>query len=400
MNILKKLSRDKPYIFFLSSALLFTLITSVLIGTIFWEAYPVVSKTGVINYVFKDTWRYSDRDFTVFTFPEIAGDKKQQKNLLDHVNAIDAGAGRLIKGSKYLPEGDQVRIIKDGATIARLVVAGDVCYLKNRDLRIEIGEAKLKDGRIEVRRGGIYGIWTFIMGTFIMTAVTMCMAIPLSMFTAIYLAEFANQRLRSVMRSSIELLVGIPSVVYGLFGFLILRGYLRDYVNPLISNTLGVFIPFFRDTGSDGFGILLASVILTVMIIPTIISVAEDSLRSVSNEYKRGSYALGATQWETIYKLVIPVAMPGVLTGIILGVTRALGETMAIAMLIGGGSRIPGSIFDSSTAMTAKLLTDIGYHMSYPEHVSALMGIAAALFVMEAMFIALTRVVGGRMRYV
>ncbi|MBN2251308.1 MAG: phosphate ABC transporter permease subunit PstC [Candidatus Altiarchaeota archaeon] len=302
MNInLSMIFRDKHHLFFLSSSLLLLLVISSLFGTIFYMAYPAVSSTGMIEFVFGSKWSYSE---------------------------------------------------------------------------------------------GVYGIWTFIAGTFIMTLTTMCMAVPLGLFTAIYLAEFAHPRLRGIMKSSIELLVGIPSVVYGIFGLFILKAYMRDYVNPLISSTLGSITPVFYDASGSGDGVLLASVILTVMIIPTIISISEDSLRSVSRSYREGSVALGSTKWETIQKIVVPTAMPGILAGITLGMTRALGETMAIVMLLGNSMHMPSSVFDSGYAMTSKILNDITYYFANPAACSALFGIAAALIVIEAIFILFVRIIG------
>jgi phosphate transport system permease protein len=300
MKSYRELAKDKPYLFFLSSAIFLIVLTSVLIGTILWEAYPGLSRNGITDFIFG----------TSFGGP---------------------------------------------------------------------------DGR--------YGIWHFIMGTFWMTAVTMCMAVPLGLFTAIYLAEFAHPKVRSILKSSIELLVGIPSVVYGIFGLFILKDPLRDHFNPLVSNTLGTIIPIFRvPANSDGTGVFLASVILTVMVVPTIISIAEDSLRSVKREYREGSTALGATQWETIQKVVIPTALSGIMAGVTLGLTRAVGETMAIVMLLGNVTKTPTSIFDTGYAITSKILNDIpSAYGSYPEVASALFGMAAILFVIDSIFIAAAR---------
>lgn len=304
MNInlaLKEAIKDKPYLFFLSSALLLIILISVMVGVILYEAYPTVSKVGLIDFIFGTSWGKED---------------------------------------------------------------------------------------------GRYGVWHFIMGTFWMTAVTMCMAVPLGLFTAVYLAEFAHPKTRYVMKSSIELLVGIPSVVYGIFGLFILKNPIRDYFNPVVSNSLGVFIPVFRDSGGDGRGVFLASVVLTVMVLPTIISIAEDALRSVRREYREGSLALGTTKWETIQKIVIPTAMPGIMTAITLGLTRAVGETMAIVMLLGNVMKTPTSIFDTGYAMTSKIVNDVPEaYGSYPEAASALFGIAAVLFLVEATLILATRII-------
>lgn len=241
-----------------------------------------------------------------------------------------------------------------------------------------------------------FGAGVFIIGTFCVTAVTLCMAVPLSLFTAVYLAEFAHPKVRYVMKSSIELLVGIPSVVYGIFGLFILKDLLRDYVNPVISGTLGEFIPIFHDPGGPGTGVFLASVVLTVMVIPTIIGLAEDAIRSVPRSFREASAALGATEWETIEKIVIPTAMPGIMAGVTLGMTRALGETMAIVMLLGNTYHIPTSIFDAGYAMTSKILNDMSHNLLIDEVRSALFGLAAVLFIIEAALIMFARAIAKR----
>jgi phosphate transport system permease protein len=303
MKCLSKLSemgKDKSCLFFSSFAILTIILISLLFGTIFWIAYPVVSKTGIIEFISGSTWDYSTNT---------------------------------------------------------------------------------------------YGIWTFVMGTFIVTTMTMVFAIPLGLFTAIYLAEFAHPKVRHIMGTSIELLVGIPSVVYGIFGLFILKPFLKENFNPLIGSTLGNISPVFKDVQGSGEGMFLASIILTIMVIPTVISVSENSLRSVSRSYREASASLGATRWETIQNLVIPVALPGILAGITLGITRALGETMAIVMLTGNSKQIPLSVFDRGYAMTSLILNDIKYYFGSPEPTSALFGVAAFLFVIEAIFIISVRII-------
>jgi phosphate transport system permease protein len=177
----------------------------------------------------------------------------------------------------------------------------------------------------------VYGIRIFIIGTLVMTAVTLALAVPVSVFTAIFLSEFAPVRVAGIMRPMVELLVGIPSVVYGIFGLFVLEDIFQDKIDPFLSGTLGLFIPFFSDPSpNSGTGVLLASTILAVMILPTIIALSEDAMRAVPFEYKEASFALGATHWETIRKVVLPTASGGILAATVLGMMRAMGETMAI----------------------------------------------------------------------
>ena len=181
-----------------------------------------------------------------------------------------------------------------------------------------------------------------------MTAVTMAIAVPVGVLTAIYLAEWAPRWMEGILRPLIELLVGIPSVVYGIFGFFILEKFFQRYIDPAISGTLGKLIPFLHDTSpTDGSGFLLASSVLAIMILPTIIAISQEAMQAVHAEHREGSLALGATKWETIKHVVIPIAFPGIVTAIILGMMRAMGETMAVVMLIGNTAKIPGSVFDT-----------------------------------------------------
>lgn len=241
-----------------------------------------------------------------------------------------------------------------------------------------------------------YGIAAFLVGTLLLTAVTLVIAVPLGIFTAIFLAEWAPAWIERIVRPLIELLVGIPSVVYGIFGFFVLENIFQYYINPFIDGTLG-FIPIFRNTTPQtGLGILLASTVLSIMILPTIVALSEEAMRSVPQEYREASFALGATKWETIKKVVVPTAITGISTGIILALLRAMGETMAVVMLIGGNEHIPTSILGTGSAMTSKILNDIGFHCMYPAHLSALFAIAAVLFLLEMSFVAVVRYVSNR----
>jgi len=241
----------------------------------------------------------------------------------------------------------------------------------------------------------IFGIRNFILGTVALTTVTMILAFPVSLFTALFLAEYAPKTVVNILRPMIELLVGIPSVVYGIFGLFVLEDIFEHVIDPFLESTLG-FIPLFVDYGYDGQGILLASTVLAIMILPTIITVTEDSLRSVSYSYKEGSYALGANHWQTIKKIVLPTAYNGIIVGAVLGMMRAMGETMAVVMLLGNIPHVPKGVMDVGYAMTSKILNDISYHLIDDAARSALFGIAAVLFLMEIIIVGIVRKIGSR----
>ncbi len=242
----------------------------------------------------------------------------------------------------------------------------------------------------------IYGIGTFIYGTAIVTIVTLFISVPLSLFTAIFLSEFAPENIARKVRPMVELLVGIPSVIYGIFGLYVLENIYQDHVNHILSSTLG-FLPLFENVNPNtGSGILLASSVLSIMILPTVTAISEDSLRSVPHHYREASFAMGATQWETIRRVVFPVASKGILSAITLGTMRAMGETMAIVMLLGTSQVMSSSLLGGGYAMTSKILTDIGFYVADEGPRSALFGIAVVLFSIEIVFVGIARTLGGR----
>lgn len=190
---------------------------------------------------------------------------------------------------------------------------------------------------------GQFGVFPMIIGTLAITGLSLLMAVPLGIFCAIFLAEIAPSSMRKILRPTIQTLAGIPSVVYGFFGLIVL-------------------VPFMRvQFGGTGFSMLTASIVLTVMILPIIVSVSEDAIRSVPYEYKEASLALGSTHWQTIKNVLFPAAIPGVITSVILGMGRAIGETLAIIMVAGNVVQIPGSIFDPVRALTSNIAIEMGY---------------------------------------
>lgn len=207
-----------------------------------------------------------------------------------------------------------------------------------------------------------YGVFTMIIGSIGITLLSLLFAVPLSLLCAIFLAEIAPKVMRRILKPVIETLAGIPSVVYGFFGLIIL-------------------VPFMRvQFGGTGFSMLTASIILTVMILPTIISISEDALKSVPHEYKEASFALGATHWQTIKNVLFPAAIPGIITAIILGMGRAVGETLAVIMVAGNVAQIPNSIFDPVRALTSNIALEMGYATGI--HYNALFATGIVLFIM------------------
>lgn len=192
-------------------------------------------------------------------------------------------------------------------------------------------------------QSGEFGILTMIVGSVTVTLGALIIAVPLGIAGAILLAEVAPYKVRNVLRPAIELLVGIPSVVYGLVGMVVLVPIIRELF------------------GGSGFSILAASIVLAMMVLPTIISISEDSIRAVPHNYKAGSFALGATHWQTIRKVLVPSARSGIIASIVLGTGRAIGETMAMIMVIGNSINMPDSVLDSARTLTGNIAVEINY---------------------------------------
>jgi phosphate transport system permease protein len=219
---------------------------------------------------------------------------------------------------------------------------------------------------------GEFGFYPFIMGTLWVTALAMAISVPLSLLTAIYLAEYSRERTRSLIKPFIDLLAGLPSVVYGVWGMLTIVPFIARHAGPAIERCLGV-VPLFKNENQTGYGVLAGGIVLAVMVFPILISLAEEVIRSVPQGLREASLSLGATRWQTIRKVVLPRAWPGVTAAVVLGFSRAFGETMAVLMVVGNVPQVPRSIFDAAYPLTALIANNYGEMMSIPLYDSALM---------------------------
>ncbi len=214
-----------------------------------------------------------------------------------------------------------------------------------------------------------FGILPMVYGSLVVTIGALIMATPLGVMSALYIAEVAPVRIKEILKPIIELLAGVPSVVYGLFGAL--------FIAPLVQRLFNL---------PTGFTALSASIVLGIMILPTITSIAEDAFSSIPKEYSEAALALGATKWETMTKIILPAASSGIATGVILGLGRAIGETMAVLMVAGGSANIAFSIFKPVRTMTATIAAEMAETVVGSEHYYALFGIAVVLFLMTLTF--------------
>jgi phosphate transport system permease protein len=217
-----------------------------------------------------------------------------------------------------------------------------------------------------------FGILAMIVGSVAVTFGAIILGVPLAVGSAVFLGEIAPKGVRSILRPAVQLLAGIPSVVYGLFGMVVLVPLVRQINVP----------------GNSGFGLLAASIVLAVMILPTITSVTEDAICSVPDDYRSGSLALGATKWQTIIRVVLPAGKSGIIAGIILGIGRALGETMAMIMVIGNSVLFPKPLngnpltmfLSQARTLTGNIAVEINYATGV--HESALFATGVVLFLL------------------
>lgn len=207
----------------------------------------------------------------------------------------------------------------------------------------------------------IYGIFPMIIGSIYVTAGALIIGVPIGLLTAVFMARFCPKRIYKPIKSGINLMAGIPSVVYGFFG-------------------LVVIVPFVRENlGGRGFSVLSTSVLLGIMILPTVVSVSESAIRAVPDSYYEGALALGASHERSVFFTVLPAAKSGILAGIVLGIGRAIGETMAVMMVAGNQTLIPKSLTDGVRTLTTNIVMEMGY--STDLHREALIATAVVLFV-------------------
>lgn len=234
-------------------------------------------------------------------------------------------------------------------------------FIKGVPIIAKVGLFNFVFGMVWDPGNGLFGIFPMIFGSVTVTLGAALLGVPVAISCSIFLSEFAPVRLSNIIRPAIQLLAAIPSVVYGFWGLI--------FVVPAIRNYLG----------GPGLSILAGSIILAIMILPTIISIAEVSLMSLPRQYKEGAYALGMTQWQTIRSVQLPAAKSGIVAAIILGIGRAIGETMAVIMVLGNAVAIPESILDPARTLT----TNIGIEMGYAsgDHQQALFATGIVLLV-------------------
>ena len=225
----------------------------------------------------------------------------------------------------------------------------------------EIGFLDFLTGKSWKPKNDIYGILPMILGSIYVTAGAILIGVPIGIFTAVFLAWFCPDKLYKILKPAVDLLAGIPSVVYGFFGLMVIVPFIRNHI------------------GGRGTSMLAASIVLGIMILPTIIGVSESAIRAVPRSYYEGALALGATHERSVFTAVVPAAKSGITASVILGVGRAIGETMAVIMVAGNQAVMPSGVLKGLRTLTANIVLEMGYAADL--HREALIATAVVLFV-------------------
>lgn len=263
----------------------------------------------------------------------------------------------------FLKEG-AARVVFALAAALSILAVGLICvflFANGVPAMIEIGIPDFLLGTTWRPANDIYGIFPMIIGSIYVTAGALIFGVPAGLLTAIFLSRFASAKVAAFLKPGVELLAGIPSVVYGFFGLMII-------------------VPFIRlNAPGNGLSVLAASILLGIMILPTVITVAKNALDAVPQSYYEGALALGATHERSVLCVLVPAAISGIMAGVVLGIGRAIGETMAVVMVAGNQPIIPASIFDGVRTMTANIVLEMGYAADL--HRGALIATGVVLFV-------------------
>jgi phosphate transport system permease protein len=267
------------------------------------------------------------------------------------------------------------------ASVSLLIVIGAGLYYKSIPIIHRLSWGELVTSSVWKPLKGLFGFYPFIMGTFWVTAIAIIIALPLCLLTALYIVEYAHVRIKRILTPFVNLLSGIPPVIFGVWGVLFIIPLIQAHIAPH-------FVEF-----STGYSVLAGGIVLAVMIFPLIVSIIAEVLRTIPQELKDASLSLGATKWETIKKVILRKALPGIIAATVLAISRAFGETIAVLMVCGNNAVVPHSVFDPGYPLPALIANNYGEMMSIPLYDSALMFAALLLFVIILVFNIISRVI-------
>lgn len=266
----------------------------------------------------------------------------------------------------FLKEG-AARVVFALAAALSILAVGLICvflFANGVPAMVEIGIPDFLLGTTWRPANDIYGIFPMIIGSIYVTAGALIFGVPAGLLTAIFLSRFASAKVAAFLKPGVELLAGIPSVVYGFFGLMII-------------------VPFIRlNAPGNGLSLLAASILLGIMILPTVITVAKNALDAVPQSYYEGALALGATHERSVLRVLVPAAISGIMAGVVLGIGRAIGETMAVVMVAGNQPIIPASIFDGVRTMTANIVLEMGYAADLHRGALIATGVVLVVFIL------------------
>lgn len=266
--------------------------------------------------------------------------------------------GRSLIGERLI---ERLLMLSAAVSILSILLITIFIFSKGVPLILKIGVGDFIFDTIWNPANGHFGIGTMLIGSLTVTLGALLWSVPLGLTAAVFIAEIAHPRIGSMLVRMVELLAGIPSVVYGFFGLIVIVPFIREHL------------------GGNGMSALAGALILGIMILPTIINISRDSLQAVPGEFKEGSLAMGATHYQTIWHVIMPAARSGIITAVVLGMGRAIGETMAVVMVTGNATIIPGSVLDPVRTMTSNIVLEMGYAAG--DHQAALFATGAVLFV-------------------
>ena len=270
---------------------------------------------------------------------------------------------------------------------ALLVVVVSVLLLQKAwPLLVHASPWQLLIGQVWEPHNGLFGFAPFIAGTVAVTFVAMVLAVVPAVLSGVYVAEYTSAKTRALLKPMLDLLVGIPPVVFGLWGVLVVVPFIRELAAPALGSTVGHYIPLFAVQNTSGYSVLAAGVVLAIMVFPLIVAVVDEVMRSTPQEMRESLLSLGATKWETTRCIVRRRGLRGIIAAVVLGFSRAIGETLAVLMVVGNVTQVPHSIFDAAYTLPALIANNYGEMMSVPLYESALMGAALLLLITVIFF--------------
>ncbi len=267
------------------------------------------------------------------------------------------------------------------ASVSLVFIIGIGLYYKSIPILNKLSWGQLLGSSVWKPFKGLFGFFPYIMGTLWVTGIAIIIALPLCILTSLYIVEYAPSRLRRFLMPFVNLLSGIPPVIFGVWGVLFIIPLIQKYIAPH-------FVEY-----STGYSVLAGGIVLAVMIFPLIVSIVNEVLRTMPQELKDASLALGATKWETIKKVILRKALPGIIAATVLAISRAFGETIAVLMVCGNNAVVPHSVFDTGYPLPALIANNYGDMMSIPLYDSALMFAALLLFIIILLFNIISRVI-------